>query len=324
MRGCYYCNLGSLYQGAGLRGEGKLLLEKFRLGQKTISEFKKQMAELVASFKSEYKKPLFILVDELDRCRPPYAVALLERVKHLFDVDDVVFVMATDTEQLRHSIGALYGVNFAAGRYLLRFFDQTYRFEEASIEKFVARQFEDVDQSKLYGSPDLDAAKFTAKALKAFNLSLRDVEQCVDIMRNCATAWSSPSPLVMVVLVPLVVMQQQRMDVRYGSVKERLEERLGSISWANLDFNVWDEQRKKKKFNGFQLFEQFINKTASYTIQQIANEDDSSPPSVVIQRILIEEVQARFPNGHQRNNSHVSLIRDYPAFVRSVGRLTPT
>ena len=87
--------IGEIYD-----SEGKLLLEKFRLGQKTILEFKKQMAELVASFKPEYKKPLFVLVDELDRCRPPYAVALLERVKHLFDVDDVVFIMATDTEQL--------------------------------------------------------------------------------------------------------------------------------------------------------------------------------------------------------------------------------
>lgn len=66
-------------------------LEKFNRGKKSIAEFKAQLGKVLESFRSKSKLPLFVLVDELDRCRPPYAVTLLERVKHLFDVDDVVF-----------------------------------------------------------------------------------------------------------------------------------------------------------------------------------------------------------------------------------------
>ena len=49
------------------------------------------------------------MVDELDRCRPSYAVELPEVVKHLFTVDGVVFVIAVNRAELTHSIRALYG-----------------------------------------------------------------------------------------------------------------------------------------------------------------------------------------------------------------------
>jgi hypothetical protein len=204
--------------------EGKAMLEKFHRGQKSILEFKRQLADVLGGFKSEYSLPLFVLVDELDRCRPPYAVALLERVKHLFDVDNVVFVMATDTDQLRHSIKALYGADFHSGRYLLRFFDQTYRFTDASVEAFVTRQFADIDVSKLFGCPNRSAAEFAADAFKSFKLSLRDIEQCADIIRNCATVWPAPCPLLLIVLIPLAVQQQQRLPVSYDNVRPRLME----------------------------------------------------------------------------------------------------
>ncbi|MHC2415534.1 hypothetical protein ACVJGC_008125 [Bradyrhizobium diazoefficiens] len=303
--------------------EGKILFEKFRLGQKTIAEFKKHLGDVVAGFKSEYRKPLFILVDELDRCRPPYAIALLERVKHLFEVDDVVFVLATDTDQLRHSIGALYGVNFAAGRYLLRFFDQTYRFEDASVDEFVEQQFSDIDQTKLFGSPHLTPAKFAARVFKAFRRSLRDIEQCTDVIRNCVTVWSSESQLVLLVLLPLVILQQQRMEVSYDSVQHRLEEQFGPILWKNLDFDIWDKT-KKKMFDGIPLFSSVVGRVSTFDLHHIANDDDNVPEIRVCRNILSAELRARFPNGYPIKDAPMSLIRDYPRLVRSVGRLSPS
>ena len=46
-----------------------------------------------------------LLVDELDRCRPTYAVQILEKMKHLFNVPNI-FVLAVDRNQLGlfHSI----------------------------------------------------------------------------------------------------------------------------------------------------------------------------------------------------------------------------
>lgn len=67
--------------------------------------------------------PAFIFIDELDRCRPTYAVEMLEAIKHIFDIEGLVIVVSTHTEELQHTIKALYGNDFNADSYLRRFFD---------------------------------------------------------------------------------------------------------------------------------------------------------------------------------------------------------
>ncbi len=53
--------------------------------------------------------PMFVMVDELDRCRPTYAIELLEGIKHLFGVPRVCFVVATNLDQLAESAKAICG-----------------------------------------------------------------------------------------------------------------------------------------------------------------------------------------------------------------------
>ena len=43
---------------------------------------------------------LIIMVDELDRCKPSYAVKLLERIKHYFTNDRITFVFSVNTYEL--------------------------------------------------------------------------------------------------------------------------------------------------------------------------------------------------------------------------------
>ena len=66
---------------------------------------------------------LVIFVDELDRCRPSFAIKLLERIEHYFVNDRITFVFSMNIEQLQHTIKAFYGNDFDACRYLDRFFD---------------------------------------------------------------------------------------------------------------------------------------------------------------------------------------------------------
>ena len=54
--------------------------------------------------------PLFVMIDELDRCRPDYAIELLESVKHLFNVPGVVFLLAIDGEQMLNVIEHRFGL----------------------------------------------------------------------------------------------------------------------------------------------------------------------------------------------------------------------
>lgn len=103
------------------------------------------LASVVESKKREY--PLFIFIDELDRCRPTYAIEMLETIKHIFDMKNVVFIVATDKEQLQHSIKAIYGAEFDSRLYLDRFFTHTVTLSNPSRSEFIIRK---VNTSKTF------------------------------------------------------------------------------------------------------------------------------------------------------------------------------
>jgi KAP family P-loop domain len=85
---------------------------------------------------AEARLPLFVFVDELDRCRPTYAIALLEAVKHIFDVPGVCFCVSTNLVQLAESVRGVYGSGFDGSRYLKRFFSFEYSLPEPTVDSF--------------------------------------------------------------------------------------------------------------------------------------------------------------------------------------------
>jgi hypothetical protein len=74
----------------------------------------------------------FIFVDELDRCRPDYAVNYLETIKHVFDVHGLVFVLAIDYDQLECSAKALFGQGLKFHDYFRKFSHRTVALPEPS------------------------------------------------------------------------------------------------------------------------------------------------------------------------------------------------
>lgn len=123
---------------------GKLLasyaedrLDRYKKDQGSINVFRTRLQEMASSLAQATKHPLLVVIDELDRCRPSYAVALIEVAKHLFEADRVVFVLAVNRTQLTHSISALYGSEFDAAGYLYRFFDIDFRLPEPDRTRFI-------------------------------------------------------------------------------------------------------------------------------------------------------------------------------------------
>ena len=72
----------------------------------------------------------------MDRCKPSYAVQLLERVKHYFANDNVTFVFAINSDALQHAVRTYYGADYDASRYLDRFFDLTMSIPPLNIYQF--------------------------------------------------------------------------------------------------------------------------------------------------------------------------------------------
>ncbi|KHM47049.1 NTPase KAP [Pseudoalteromonas distincta] len=116
------------------------LIKDHEAKNKSIEVIKSKLADWVSKFEKQEDKslPIFIFIDELDRCRPSYAVEMLETIKHIFDVKGIVFVVATDTEQLQHTIKSIYGEGFDAKIYLGRFFNSRYSLKRPVLKDFLS------------------------------------------------------------------------------------------------------------------------------------------------------------------------------------------
>lgn len=93
-------------------------VENYDKEKQSLEYFKKALAEIT----SELDKPLVFIVDELDRCKPEFAIRLIERIKHFFDIPKVVFILAVNKNQLEESINNFYGFS-GSSNYLEKFID---------------------------------------------------------------------------------------------------------------------------------------------------------------------------------------------------------
>ena len=125
--------------GEGLAGD---LIDAFKRDRQAAQQFRALLCELTAYVRTTADEgvdppPLVLMIDELDRCRPTFAVAMLERIKHFFNVPGLVFVLALDLEQLKASTRKVYGAELDASEYLRRFVDLELRLPRADVGDMV-------------------------------------------------------------------------------------------------------------------------------------------------------------------------------------------
>lgn len=147
-----------------------------------LEKFKSRMSELVQTIqKQESQKhlPIFVIIDELDRCRPDFSIALLEGVKHLFSLDGVIFLIAANKKEFSNSIKVLYGSSFDSTMYLKRFFDIDYVLKTPSMSEIWWSELDryKIKESNLYIPFNGDMGQLIDSTSLSFKLSIRDIKQ---------------------------------------------------------------------------------------------------------------------------------------------------
>jgi predicted KAP-like P-loop ATPase len=147
-----------------------------------IGSFRKSLSELPEKLKDNRSGRLVIIIDELDRCRPSFSVELLEKIKHLFSVKNVVFLLVMHKEQLQEAIKCMYGNNIDAHTYLQKFINI-----ETTVPKRVSNPYaNDLDTycKKLIQLHELETwgderniLECLGSLARHFNLSLRQLEK---------------------------------------------------------------------------------------------------------------------------------------------------
>lgn len=145
-------------------------------------DFVKYQSALIdfAAAVSEKGKPLVFIIDELDRCSPSYAVEVLEKIKHLFNIPNIVFCLSIDKEQLKKTIQGHYGAyDFNAEEYLRRFFDIELDLPPIQYSEFSYLMAEHFDLNNYFRSKEdlQDFIVISSELAEKQHLTLRQLEK---------------------------------------------------------------------------------------------------------------------------------------------------
>lgn len=181
----------AIQNGTEQLSEEEECLKEYRGIQNIVGDFRDKLAAYAKKVGKD--KPLIIFIDELDRCRPDYAVQMLERIKHFFEIDNIIFVLSVDKKVISESILTVYGDIDVAG-YLRRFVDLEFTLPKPEIDSFIEalysqRLHEYILHNKSYleawnrQKSEIEIPFFLTKFLNSTcHRSLRDIEKYFNLL----------------------------------------------------------------------------------------------------------------------------------------------
>ncbi|MFW2177822.1 MULTISPECIES: KAP family P-loop NTPase fold protein [unclassified Moraxella] len=151
------------------------IFESLDKEQENIEKLSNLLKELIEENRGKY----VFIIDELDRCRPNFSIALLERLKHIFNTPNLIFVIATDLKQLANAVSGTYGEKFEGDKYLDKFIDFEYTLIEPNFDDYWRKLV-----SLVKGKPDIEnmnlqsiLEKYSIWLIKNLQLNARDIKR---------------------------------------------------------------------------------------------------------------------------------------------------
>ncbi len=244
------------------------LLTKQREQKEAIQSFREALAQLPALLtatpqaeSSTVSKPLIIIVDELDRCRPLFALQVLERMKHFFAAPGVHFVLGTYLAQLRNSVMVAYGSNIDAETYLQKFIqltvhlghDSSYRYQRPAI-----RYIEHLKEIMQFKSDDSHivelATDYFEHVSESRGLSLRQIEHIFSSLAIVLASKSKSSYFPHVIVAGLCALKILEPDLY---VKAKKGELVWDEAMRALAFTYPVDEELRQRINGMGEYWQF-------------------------------------------------------------------
>lgn len=197
------------------------VLEDYISSKQTLDDFRSNLSALGKAVRDKQGFPLLIIVDELDRCRPDFALSLIEQIKHLFSARDVSFILLANTDQLQNYAKALYGAEVDASNYLRKFFTLTVSLpcnrsssnqnDYWKYSRRLAKHYEIKSQ--------FDLGLLTA-LFRHYGVALREMENCFSIIA-LYYAQLSQGRLTCPLTIPLLAVLRLRNPDIFGRLSQK-------------------------------------------------------------------------------------------------------
>ncbi|ELC8386671.1 hypothetical protein QYB57_000351 [Clostridium perfringens] len=232
---------------------------------------REEFIEKLESLACEDKKIIFF-IDEIDRCRPNFAIELLEVIKHLFTANNVFFVISVDKEQLSHSISTLYGQGMDSNGYLRRFFDLEYKMP--IVDKIKYFDLKNKTFTDKYNCSYL--LSVLNKLMIRDNYSLRDVEKTYEFLNILIPMTNILGKIEYVVndnndyrmlnyLLAFLINIKIKHDSIYNKIINKNYNNIdidGLLSFNNIKYIKFEEDNADNK-----LLIEFFEKTINYYLR---------------------------------------------------------
>lgn len=300
----------------------------------SIAEFKSLLEmSLEELLKREgTSSPMFVFIDELDRCRPSFAIALLEGIKHLFGVRGVCFVVSTNMKQLSESVRAVYGAGFDGYGYLKRFFDVQMSLptvQGASYAKLVYADFKSAMPEAIFaglpkrGFRDWEQSEETAFAwvAEAFVLDLRSQRQVLEMCVAAGSGIAKGTKLHFLWMVALCALRFKNSltfediarDDRLGDGIVRSLREVLRVPCSRF-FNGRDGEIRVEFIDVFLHYARLAISDLKDIREQASNENAYGYPA-----ILGMQLSEEMPNSFYPDQLYRPSIASYYARVRNAG-----
>ena len=240
-----------------------------------VQSFRDLLSSLPSKLQKNGDKPLVVIIDELDRCKPTFAVELVEKIKHLFSVKNVVFLLVMNKAQLEESIKGVYGQNIDAHTYLQKFVNFEAKLPKRTGDRYpndsreYASRLLDLHELETWGD-DRNIVDYAESLANHFNLSLRQLEK---VFTNLAILYGA-SAKNHLKLVPVIVFLAVVKVVDPRLFDELLHQRVTYAEVCkklNL-LNLNEERRNRKLYWLMQWVRYFLLSEKEYN--DLAEDDE--------------------------------------------------
>ena len=301
-----FANTNELAKTLGALSESlvKEQIKIYEKSRKTLSKFKKELSELAQCYTGgDKQKPLVIFIDELDRCRPDFAIEVLEKAKHLFNVDNIIFVLATDKTQLGHSIRAVYGQGLDVNGYLRRFIDFDYLLP-LSNRKYITHLINKFSLGKYLLQKEthyIEPKSFLENMVDKYNLTLREQEAFCNIfniiVRTKDNAWFDH--WVIIICIFLIILKLKFPDI-YKNLENKNNSDFLDETIKNIDSHCASDDKNSNYY--LELLE-FLFLEFLRSLPYIYNSNSLEE--------VIEKNAKKFNFDENKINSLISIATEY-------------
>ena len=153
-----------------------------------------ELKDLLTQMVKKSKKQLYIVIDELDRCRPDFALETLEKIKHLFAIDGVKFILIYNPQVIANIVKNKYGIDDTNNRYIKKFIEMEIPFNTTTFYKrWLMNEAKELREKGINPKVCEYIASWStsiSKVMLMYRLSLRDTQRILSSI-DCNNLFTS-------------------------------------------------------------------------------------------------------------------------------------